>query len=454
MATVMVALIFLINPTVKTVDLLPDFIGGLIIIRLLTYYADRAPHFYEARDAMKKLTILSALKIPAFLLMVFIRSGNVADNDIIVLFTFVFAVFEAFLLTVFIKELFAGLYYMGLRTGADAPIKPFKVIGKLKASPDFVRLISTVFVIFRAGATFLPEMLLLTTTDEIGVNTQLFNVRALYPRFITAGIVGTLILGAAVLILFFKYIKAIRSEGKLRDESDALYTGEARAELDNKAVMRRICTGTTLLSLSAIFSITLRLDGLSSIDVLPDFLIPIFIFAGVYILKDFAEGGWVLSCAAAFAACSVISEGTLSDFLARHGYASLLGGMTKEYLSVIIWGCIECTTAIFTFVCLAIFIIRFCKANTMLDGSRRVSYAKTFIYCGCGVLYSVMKLISIVINANIQTELVETSSGVSAVAMNAIPWFSTLVFAVAVLFIAASFSHSSYLKQECEMKYS
>ena len=454
MPVIAIALIFLINPTIKTVDLLPDFIGGLIFLRLLTYYADRAPHFYEARDTMKKLCILSALKVPAFLLMVFIRAGNVADNDIIVLFTFVFAVFEAFLLTVFIKELFDGLYYMGLRTGADAPIKPFKIIGKLEASPDFLRLIATVFAIFRALATFLPEMLLLTTTDEIGVNTQLFNIRALYPRFITVGIICSLILGLAVTILFYKYIKAIRAEGKLRIESDALYTGVARLELDNKAVMRRIRTGLSLLSVSAIFSICFRSDSFSQIDVLPDFLIPIFIFIGVYILKSFAKDRVVLIVSAIYTVCAIISETVLADFLVQHGYPSLLGGITKEYSTVIMWGCVECAAAILTFICLALFIIRFSKENTMQDGTHGTGYTKTILYCGGGILYSVMKLSSLVINSNIKTELVETSGGTSSIVMSTLPWFSTAVFIVAVLFIAFSLSLSSYLKDECEMKYS
>ena len=66
------ALVLLINPTVRVVDIFPDFIACFIIVKQLAYAAYRAPFFEEARDAFKKIAYLSILKLPAFIIMILV----------------------------------------------------------------------------------------------------------------------------------------------------------------------------------------------------------------------------------------------------------------------------------------------------------------------------------------------------------------------------------------------
>ena len=450
-ARLVLALLILVNPTLKTVDLLPDIIGGLLLIPILTYYADRAPHFSEALGAMKRLCALSVIKVFAFIAMIFIRSGNVADNDIVVLFTFVFAIFEAFILTVFIRELFSGLYYAGLRTDADAPIKPFSVIGNLKISPDVLKVTSISFVILRAALTSLPETLLLTTTDEIGVATQLFNIRALYPRFTVAAFIITILFGILVTFLFCRYIKAIRKEGKLSGEADALHQGEQRLALDNKAIMRKINAALTLVAAASLFSLCVRVNTFSNIDILPDFIAPILVFIAAYILKDLTKSKMLYVASAIYAITAIASESVLVSFIQEHGYPSLIGGVTPKYMNVIFYSSLECAAAIFTYISLLIFMLRFAGEHAVYRGAI-IKSTRARIYCTCifGAVYAVMKMVLTFVNSEMTSEMVSQSGSVT---MSHIPWLSTVVCAVALVYIALSFSLRSYLIEECKMKY-
>ena len=67
-------LIFLLNPNVHTIDVLPDFVAYIICAHMLRYAKDRAPYFEEARAGFIKLAIVSALKIPAYFVITFARA--------------------------------------------------------------------------------------------------------------------------------------------------------------------------------------------------------------------------------------------------------------------------------------------------------------------------------------------------------------------------------------------
>ena len=121
------ALLFLINPSIQVVDIFPDFIAYFIIINRISYATDRAPYFAEAKSALSKLTLVSLLKLPAYFVVVFARSGNVGDTDIYALFAFSFAFVEAIFSVIAVYYLFEGAFYIGQRTDAISLIRPFYI---------------------------------------------------------------------------------------------------------------------------------------------------------------------------------------------------------------------------------------------------------------------------------------------------------------------------------------
>ncbi|MBQ9085122.1 MAG: hypothetical protein IJY24_05640, partial [Clostridia bacterium] len=64
---VIVSLVFICNPNFHTVDILPDFIGYLMMALAIGHAADIAPYFQEMRTALFRLTLITFLKMPATL---------------------------------------------------------------------------------------------------------------------------------------------------------------------------------------------------------------------------------------------------------------------------------------------------------------------------------------------------------------------------------------------------
>jgi len=119
-------LILLFNPNINVIDPLPDFIAWFLLARIFESAADSAPHFEEARANFIRLGWINLLKIPAFLLIMFVKSKDTLDNNIYALVSLSFAVFELILTTQAVKYLFTALFYLGERTEASSLIKPFK----------------------------------------------------------------------------------------------------------------------------------------------------------------------------------------------------------------------------------------------------------------------------------------------------------------------------------------
>ena len=175
-----VALIFLLNPNVHVIDILPDFVAYITLAYMLRYAKDRAPYFDEARTGFIRLAIVSALKIPAYFVINFARSGNVHDYDIRTLFAFAFGVAEVWLSLSVIGSLYSALVYLGERSVSGTLIKPFPIGKRGRCGTiDGLKFLTTVFVIVKCAGYALPELLVLTNTVSVGEIA--FNYAKFYP---------------------------------------------------------------------------------------------------------------------------------------------------------------------------------------------------------------------------------------------------------------------------------
>ena len=134
-------MVFLINPNINVVDILPDFIAWFMLAKLFERAADSAPYFEEARASFLKLAWINLAKIPAFFLIVSIRSKDTMDNNVFALFSLSFCALELLFLLPCIKNLFTALFHLGERTDATSLItpvlSPFSSIKKI--SPESIK---------------------------------------------------------------------------------------------------------------------------------------------------------------------------------------------------------------------------------------------------------------------------------------------------------------------------
>ena len=200
---IFLALFLLFNPNISVIDYLPDFIAYLILAKVFLKASDRAPFFKEARDAFIKLAWCNLLKIPALFLITWSRTGNSYGNDTIAIASFVFAVFELFLMITAINNIFDALFRLGERSNCASLISNFKTSNKKSMSPDALKTLTYAFAIIKCACYGLPDMLLLTTMRETAHGTQIITIDTKYPIVL----IISQIIGFTIGVIWFKRIK-------------------------------------------------------------------------------------------------------------------------------------------------------------------------------------------------------------------------------------------------------
>ena len=109
---ILAGFLFLANPVIHVLDILPDFIGYLLILRGITEAAHFVDHFADAKRWFGRLALINAVRCAA----VFIWPGS--TDSTMLLLTFVFSLLEAAcfipaMLAFFDGLTFAALWYNG-----------------------------------------------------------------------------------------------------------------------------------------------------------------------------------------------------------------------------------------------------------------------------------------------------------------------------------------------------
>ncbi len=463
-----ILVIILSNPTVRLVDILPDFIACIIIIGRLTFYADRAPYFAECRDGFVKLAFVSMLRGPAFLIAAAVKSGNVADNDITVLLTFVFGVMECAILLSTVRDFFSAVFHVGMR-GADGAINPFTVSKKGRLMcPESLRALIYIFIIFRTAGSILPEMLLLSRSELIGSNTKLFNFRALYPYFIVVLVPAILIFSIFLARRFYRYVYALSKDGNFEKTTLSLITAERSIEIENKIAARDKKTILSLFIIAVALSLDFRLADFSMIDLIPNFISGMMMFFALFKISIETKKELIaLLFVSINTIISTISYITEFNFLDSYGYGALLKDpiAKAEYLKVMNLSFAEFLSYAISFIFISYTLILFLKRHTRIESTtvansrsslkhQKEMKIKVCIFSSLAVINGSFKLLNTIFNYDIDSTLVATDTGTAAVVSGAVPWFGSVVFISWLIY----FSYSVYLfnsfKEEIDIKYS
>ncbi len=463
------ALVMLINPTVKVIDILPDFIACFIIVKALVYSADRAPYFEEARSAFLKLAFVSMAKLPAFLIISYARAQNVQDYDTAVLFTLVFTVIETVLLYQAINNLFSGLFYLGERSNAASLIIPFAK-GKRSRSvmtPEALRTLSLVFVTVRGALCFLPETLLLTRSVDPGAYVQAFRPMKLYPYAIVLAVLAAFIFSIIYARRAAAYIRAIHREGLFREALDSLISSEEALELDRRVMRRQISFMLSTFITASFFTIELCFDNLDGANLLPHFIYAaILIFALVLMSRHVKLKPIAFVLSGLYCALALVAYIIQLTFIDKYGYEMLVKGELAKnaYLPVIIFAFLE-------FAALVLVTISICRAMgsfvlahtgihptssryTSLDRehhTRRIR--RVWIWGGFAILAGAAKLADVLLKYYSSLTLVAVEDGIGNVVSGAIPWFNLVILATAALYIGYTLYLLTSLKEDAQLKY-
>ncbi|MCI8388478.1 MAG: hypothetical protein HFE63_08460 [Clostridiales bacterium] len=300
------AAIFLFNPCLNILDILPDFFGYIFLINGLTKWADICPGMADAIQGLNKLKWFMLLKLFMMVLM------PLVDDTFVLVFTFGFAIIELIYLIPAIGRIFAGFEYFGTRFDG------FWIYVNYKN----VRTITYLFFWARSILIVIPELCSLSSFEYSGYVTSgvQINFANYKGALIIVGTIITLLTGIMWLVNIIPYFKHIGNDVNFLKRVEGQYDLEISNNV-GLTLRRDIHKILTLIIAGGIFFLNIWVE---QINVIPNFIGGIFLIVAIVKLSKYLKTTKpALYVSIAFTAVSVISYTVSLLFSIFFGLASI-----------------------------------------------------------------------------------------------------------------------------------
>ncbi len=245
-------LVFFILPGYGMIDLMPDFIGALLIVLGLGKLRDIDGRLESARSMFMRLLFLDLIKT------VLILPVYSTDETTVMTVTFIFSIICAVLLFSGFSSLFEGLYYVCSRCDSR----------KIEENSVGVKSVSAMFAILYYVFLMIPQLTVLSN-PKYSMTTDVGSFFSLYDYRYTVTILCA-VLSLALGIVFgyscIKYILAVKKESGVTERLGEMYK-EALTDKAGLLVCRRISLCFIFLFAGLFFSVGVRFEG---VDIVPE----------------------------------------------------------------------------------------------------------------------------------------------------------------------------------------
>lgn len=361
------AFLFLFEPRYTLIDPLPDFIGYMLLCAAIINLADINPRIYEAFLGFRKAILVSMLKYVAlYMLYSFVyESANTPVYDGaedwaigvfhesemavgILLFVFVFGLFEMVVLIPAYRSLFEGMLSLGMYNDGTAIYlkkitKREKIDKKTGHKTVLVReskrnltekayFLTVALILGQVLANILPELTTLITNTSYAfvVHLRVLLMVLLVP------------ISIAWLIKMLGYCSKIRMDTPFINNVSQKYVTFA-TENPDLYVVRKLIMGVSSLIVASALCLNLYVN---EVKVIPGFVFAmVVIFSAVTLRKyskkwglviSFATINTILSAVTYFATVKFYSDSSLSKLETYNAYNLLVGLSIAESVSFII----------------------------------------------------------------------------------------------------------------------
>ncbi|MBQ7353091.1 MAG: hypothetical protein IJW54_03700 [Clostridia bacterium] len=220
-----IAFIFMANPFLSNIDILPDFIGYLLIMRALSKSTYIFGHAEDAYNSARKMCLISFVKTITILF------GSLNDATMSLLLSFSFMIIELIFGIPFVLNMFRFLTKISVDIGQS----------KVAEESNIIKYFTIVTMIVRLSIAVLPDLTALTMNNGIDTVTipDLTGFRPII--FLFTGLFSLLfsIVWLVLAILHFK--KTITKEFTQKCEEEYLFHAQ-----NNKAFFEGKRTATAL----------------------------------------------------------------------------------------------------------------------------------------------------------------------------------------------------------------
>jgi len=342
---IIAGLVFFFNPSINVIDLLPDFVGCLLIILGLSKLSYLSPALNDAKSGFLKMFAVYLGKFVSMFILI-----PVPEKEYVwkLIFVFVFAVLEGIFLFRAFEDLFNGVSYLSTKCDHKAFYHDL----------SNVRSITYVFLGARMVLNLLPELTYLfseensgkVTAWQTGQTTQYYGILMLVNLFFVT------ILGIVFLSMVLPYFSRLR---KLPPICDTLKTYYREHIESNEGLMlvQKLKAPVYLLIAAFFFLPSLSFTG---VNILPDFVLFLLVLLASFPLIKVTKAAAPLRIASAVGAVLSIVYWALSlVFALEYHYAnttkvieayqaflkiavaSVVNGLAIAALVILLWRLIE-----------------------------------------------------------------------------------------------------------------
>ena len=267
---IIAGLVFLFNPNINLIDLLPDAIGFGLLLYGIMPFSHIQGRVSEAANAFRMLCIIELCKLGSLYFYSFFTGE---DQLMILLITMVFAAFEIFFGFQAFNHLFSGIEDFASAEEGSVLIEKLKTI----------RIFSLVFVIAKATLAFLPDLTLLDDARYGEVTgTGIRSWQDYRVAFMVFAFVLILVAGIVWLSLTISFFRRLKKEKDLVAEINRRAT-----EYYNKTeslIYRHSILALGFLMYAFFFCLELKIEGYS---VLPPMISAVLFFIFFLLIKRF-----------------------------------------------------------------------------------------------------------------------------------------------------------------------
>ncbi len=335
------AAIFLFNPIISTVDILPDFIGYFLLMRAFL----RASYIYDvAYDAYKNIRYMFIITLIKFCSIVVLQS---TDETMQLVLSFAFfgleCVFGVFMLT----KMLDALSYIVLRTDNQ----------KGELNVEKIKRFSISFHIIKLLMAFLPDLSLLSNESLESNKLPLSHFRYL---FVGLAVIISLIVGIIWLVKFIIFSKRTVTK-ELGKSIGGIFLSQISEQRPGLLLSKNFIFAIFMIAVGAFFVIDFNIN---SKNILPDFifsLIALIAFAFLIVNKRIKINLLsVITVVAALlhTACSITGFIFTKRFFENHSLLAIISipQAETEYFKVEIFTVLE---SLFLFVFVVSLILMF-----------------------------------------------------------------------------------------------
>ncbi len=399
---IVAGLLFLFNPNIQIYDVLPDFIGLLLIYRGLFSMSFSTEKLRDARGFLWKLIIVTAARAASILLI----PGK--SDSFTLLLVFSFGVLEAIYTIPLIMQVFDGFYDLGRRYDVKSvfcPVKDRK--GQITERAEKLKIYTVIFFVIKTAASVLPELTALDIQPvEAEAAIPLSRFKPLFYLF--AGTVA-FVFGVIWLVRSLRYVNGMRKDVRLNEGIAAYYK---EAVLTDKGMFAAVQMKNVLLLflLAAVSVFPLQLDGIS---IFPSIIAAGLLVLALRILSRFDRLAWYGCIPAAVASVlSVIGLILQVPYFAEYEAkaARYITNAARLYAPIRTSGTLEFVCLLIAFAYFTVILCRVFKQHAALvadsyhspqyDANLRVAeimksvYARTFTAMTAGGLLLILRAAS------------------------------------------------------------